>query len=134
MSTEIITNIALFIAGLIFGNWFAIGRDIRKEFNEIADVVYLKLNKELEHVKETGAVADGPNEKDFENLKRRLSFLRKRKFLETLKKYKNSKSIDNWTQDEYNQPFYKDSKKVSESIQELLKFTARRKYFPFKIL
>ena len=130
MSTEIITNIASLILGIILGNWLAIGRDKRKEFNEVADVVHLKLKKELKNVGETGALVSGPTAKDFENFKRRLPFFKKKNFTKALEKYRVNKTMDNWAHDEYNQPFYKDSKMVSESIEGLLKFTDRRKYFP----
>lgn len=53
---EITVNIILFLAGLAIGNWLAVGRDKRKEFNQIADKVYLKLKKQKESVKKNSAV------------------------------------------------------------------------------
>lgn len=56
LNMEITVNIILFLAGLAIGNWLAVGRDKRKEFNQIADKVYLKLKKQKESVKKNSAV------------------------------------------------------------------------------
>lgn len=123
---EIIVNVILFLAGLILGNWLAIGRDKRKEFNEIAETVYLALKKQKKRIKESDAVVTGPEYNDLEKLKRRLSFFRKNSFEKSLHSYQSATSSENWKQDGYGQAFYKDSEIVLQAIDELLQYTSRK--------
>lgn len=123
---ELIVNIILFLAGLIIGNWLAIGRDKRKEFNQIADKVCLALKKQKQRVEENSAVVTRPEENDLEKLKRRISIFKKKSFEESLNRYIDATSSKNWKQDEYGQPFYKDSQKVIQSIEDLLSYTKRK--------
>lgn len=123
---EIILNIILFLAGLVLGNWLAIGRDKRKEFNQIADKVYLALKKQKEGIKENSAVVSGPKSGDLEKLRRRVSFLKKNSLTESIQKYREVTASDNWEQDGYGQAFYKDSKIVIRSIEDLLHYTKRK--------
>jgi len=67
---EIIVNIILFFAGLTLGNWLAIGRDKRKEFNEVADEVHFALKKQKENIENGTAAKRGPKDNELENLKR----------------------------------------------------------------
>lgn len=44
-------SLATFFIGLYFGNKQAIGRDRRKEFNEISKDAFIALNKQMEQLK-----------------------------------------------------------------------------------
>lgn len=44
-------GLTTFFIGLYFGNKQAIGRDRRKEFNEISKDVFVTLNKQIEQIK-----------------------------------------------------------------------------------
>jgi hypothetical protein len=44
-------GLATFVIGLYFGNKQAIGRDRRKEFNEISEDAFIALNKQIEQLK-----------------------------------------------------------------------------------
>lgn len=123
---ELIVNIILFLAGLILGNWLAIGRDKRKEFNEVADEVHFALKKQKETIQNGRAVKRGPEDKDLEKLKRRIPFYKKRKLDTSLQKYFEATSKENWKQDGYGEIFYNDTKKVIESIDSLIQFTSRK--------
>ena len=46
-----ILSLATFFIGLYFGNKQAIGRDRRKEFNEISKDAFIALNKQIEQLK-----------------------------------------------------------------------------------
>ncbi|XWN38044.1 MAG: hypothetical protein ROO71_03740 [Balneola sp.] len=118
---SIMMDIIIFLAGLVIGNWLAIGRDKRKEFNEVADEVYLALIKEKECIGSKGIVINGPNENSLEILKRRVPFYKKESLKKALRKYKNSRSSSNWKHDSANQPFYKEPNVVISSIDNLIK-------------
>ena len=46
-----ILSLATFFVGLYLGNKQAIGRDRRKEFNEISEDAFIALNKQIEQLK-----------------------------------------------------------------------------------
>lgn len=123
---EVFVNVILFIAGLVFGNWLAIGRDKRKEFNDVADKVYLALKKQKERVKESDAVISGPDDDDLERLKRILSIFKKKRFVKCINRYRAVTSSDNWKRDQVGQAFYKDSEIVLQAIDELIQHTSRK--------
>jgi hypothetical protein len=126
LDMQIAVNIILFIAGLVIGNWLAIGRDKRKEFNEAADEVHLTLIKQKENIKNGRAVKRGPEEKDLEKFKRRISFFKKKSFNRSLKKYKDVTSGENWNRDYAGDTSYKDPEKVINAINGLIEFTNRK--------
>ncbi|TNV17867.1 hypothetical protein FH968_17560 [Buttiauxella sp. B2] len=73
--------------GVICTNYFALGRDKRKEFNDIAEIVSLKLKKHRENV------ADLPNrvdQVDFERLLNRTSKSKHKKLKEAWYSYVES--------------------------------------------
>lgn len=45
-------SVITFVLGLLAGNWLALGRDKRKEFNETAEPVRLFLKRNLQHIKD----------------------------------------------------------------------------------
>ncbi|GAA5523150.1 hypothetical protein LQ318_16085 [Aliifodinibius salicampi] len=126
LNMEIVVNVILFLAGLILGNWLAIGRDKRKEFNEAADEVHFELKKQKEQIKSGRALKRGPEDKQLEKLKRRVPFYRQKSFNESLEKYFNATSSDNWKQDGYGDTSYEDTEKVIDSINNLIQFTERK--------
>ncbi len=123
---EIIINIILFLAGLILGNWLAIGRDKRKEFNEAADEVHFAFIEQKENINNGRAAKRGPEEKKLEKFKRRISFFKKKSFNRSLKKYKDVTSGENWNRDFSGDTSYKDPEKVINAINDLIEFTNRK--------
>jgi hypothetical protein len=67
-----IFSILTFLIGLLVGNWLSIGRDKRKEFNDIAVPEYIKLKKQIDSL-QTGNFIAGIE--DFHILETRLSGL-----------------------------------------------------------
>ncbi|MFO7970460.1 MAG: hypothetical protein R6U40_01775 [Desulfobacterales bacterium] len=126
MEKDLIIKILIFLFGMVIGNWLAIGRDKRKEFNEIADAVYSALDKEAANIRGNGAVVDGPDYAALSNLRRRLPFYNKNKFNNAVENYKKQKSEKNWKQDGYGQAFYIQPENVLSSIDELKKYTNRK--------
>jgi len=123
---ELIVNIILFLTGLILGNWLAIGRDKRKEFNEIADDVHYSLIEQKNDIEKGRAVKRGPEDKEIENLKRRMPFYKKKSFEKSLRNYLRATSNENWKRDGYGDTSYEDSQKVIDSINELIQFISRK--------
>ena len=126
MVTDLAIKLLIFLLGLVLGNRLAIGRDKRKEYNEVADLIYSALAKEAKSIKSNGAVAYGPDYSDLDDLSRRMPFYNKSKFNKALENYKLQRNEKNRKQDNYGQPFYVDPEKIIISINELIKFTNRK--------
>ncbi len=126
MGIDIAIKILIFLFGMVIGNWLAIGRDKRKEFNEIADAVYSALDKEAANIRRNGAVVDGPDYATLSNLRRRLPFYKKNGFNKAVENYKKQKSEKSWKQDGYGQAFYIQPENVLSSIDKLKEYTNRK--------
>lgn len=76
-----------FLLGLIAGNWLAIGRDRRKEFNDVATPNFIKLKGQIEAA-EQGAFTPGID--DFKLLEIHIPWHKRKCFSQIAKKYKNA--------------------------------------------
>lgn len=87
-------SILTFLAGLYFGNRQAIGRDRRKEFNELAEPIIENLNDVQEWLERQIFIVNFQFElqdsKNIEKLKRRLSNRELKRFEKLLGKYRAS--------------------------------------------
>lgn len=126
IDVRFLVEILILVVGIILGNRFAIFRDKRKEFNDVADEVHFALKKQKETIENGRAVKRGPEDKDLEDLKRRIPFYKRRKLEASLQKYFEATSKENWNQDGYGNAFYNDTNKVIESIDSLIQFTGRK--------
>lgn len=122
--THLLTLIIGGAIGTVFGNWLAIGRDKRKEFNEIAEEVHLLLTKETFYLLKSNVMVDGLTEIDIEKLRRRISVFKRKGFDLAVIKYKKAKA--NREKSGAGQVLYKDTKGVVEAIQALQKYANRR--------
>ncbi|MEP2447792.1 MAG: hypothetical protein ABJI69_11215 [Balneola sp.] len=121
-----IYDLIIFLLGLLLGNWLAIGRDKRKEFNQIADDIYLNLYKEKKALEISNNIPRGPDYDSLETLKRRSSFLKKRALLKVVQEYKKAKSSKK-RYDSANQPIsYETPEVLIESIEKLIKKIERK--------
>ena len=82
-------GVLTFLIGLLAGNWLSIGRDRRKEFNDIAIPNYIKLKKQIDHLK-IGHFITGVE--DFQILEMHVPWYKSRQFSEITKAYKSSHS------------------------------------------
>lgn len=93
MITELLSGIlGIFVGGFI-GNRLALGRDKRKEFNEISDDLFNRLEQQLAIVKKGGFPNDA-NELDkasFIDLTRRVSCYKKEKLSKAVERYIQAK-------------------------------------------
>lgn len=81
------------LVGGLIGNRFAIGRDKRREFNELADPLFERL--ETQRIQVSGGSfpsdANSLDEYSFIALRRKLSWIRKRGLDRTLREYEHAK-------------------------------------------
>ncbi len=113
-------SLLTFFLGLFLGNKLAIGRDRRKEFNEIADEVYTALMRKRAWA-ENNNVGDGPTMSQLNHLVRRSPVWRRPSIIKSIGIYKEATNSKSYSQDQYGEPFYKDSGSVINSIDQLIK-------------
>lgn len=109
--------------GFFFGHRIALSRDKRKEYNEIADRIYLALKKERERLE---APIGGPNEDDFRLFSRHLGFFERKSFESNYNRYKSVKTGGNTYIDSFGQQFYLNEVLVRNAIDKLTKNVKRR--------
>jgi len=114
------SNLATGLIGLFVGNWLAIGRDKRKEFNAIAKRITRVLLNAREQLYPD---AEWPDKIDIPFFREGLPLWRRRRFDAALCTYKQASSDDNTTEDEYGDISYKDPKLVAHHIDKVLKLT-----------
>jgi len=117
------SSLATGLIGLFVGNWLAIGRDKRKEFNAIAERITIVLLNAREQLYPD---AKWPDKIDIHFFREALPFWRRRRFDAALCTYKQAHGDDNTTEDEYGDISYKDTKLVAHCIDRLLKFTRKK--------
>ena len=128
MPLDILINLVFFLFGLIAGNRLAIGRDRRKEFNEMADniFIFISLTEEMKIIKETENIASGPAYSDLELFMRRLPWQKKRRFGKAFSTYKKQHQQSNWKRSSSGHPTYIEPEKIISSIHKFIKFTNRK--------
>ncbi|KAF0216564.1 MAG: hypothetical protein FD174_3658 [Geobacteraceae bacterium] len=114
----IITHPTFFIPaglfGYLLGNWFTIGRDRRKEFNEAAEALFRELTNE----------SINP---DFNTFRRRLSWYEKKRLNKCVTEYKEARSDKNKTnRDFFGKQTYRDLSLLTTTRDDLIKLTKRK--------
>jgi len=109
--------------GFLAGHFLAIGRDRRKEFNEAAEILTIKLIAERNNA---SPFVHCPTDIEFEIFSLHLPFWKRGRFNRCIKKYKKTK-IDNQCQNgESGEIYYHDKGPIVSVVTELLKFTERK--------
>jgi hypothetical protein len=126
MKTGILIGILLSLGGLFFRNRLALGRDKRKEFNEVATPIYEKLREQERILLEKNSFSDGPNIADFDNLERHLHFWEKPFFRKTLSRYNKHQDENRYFQIRKADLFVGDMDQFIISIRQLTKYTKRQ--------
>ena len=81
------TNLMIFLAGLLFGNKLAIGRDKRKEFNDVSVPVFQKLTSQLESLKKKSYKPDLLTKEELLGVSIYLKRRKAEKFIEAVNSY-----------------------------------------------
>lgn len=79
-----IINLLTFSLGLILGHRLTLGRDLRKEFNEITNEAYFNLRKSIDSNSIGGVSIDN------DRIEHYIPWYSKRHFRECVERYKNS--------------------------------------------
>ncbi len=118
----LVFSLATFVAGLVIGNWQAICRDKRKEFNSVARSIRADLIFEKQHLT---PAADGPSIVKFDEFEQVLRWWYKRAWFNRTKlEYLACKQ--DVTQDKVGQASYRDTQTLARLIDNLIWFTKRR--------
>ena len=115
-------SIITFLLGLLLGNWLAIGRDKRKEFNEAAAPIRDWLIKEKEAPNPYSAC---PSAQEFDRFAQCLRLWEKAGFIQRLSRYR-SLHTSAQTQDATGQVFYSNDSEIRSELNKLFKYTAAR--------
>jgi hypothetical protein len=119
--TQPLWSVLTGLVGFYFGQRFSLWRDRRKEFNELADALFVKLSKERENDWAMCCIANI----EMETFARRLPIYNRAGFSRCKEEYYKAKS-DNIGIDEYGGRFYHDTTSIITAIDGLLKFTERK--------
>jgi hypothetical protein len=115
------------ITGGLIGAWlnhyFSGSRDRRKEFNEAAEVLSVKLIKERNNA---SPFDHSPTDVEFEIFSQHLPFWKRGSFNRCVEKYKKTKTDNRYTSSEYGDISYHDKNLIVSACSELLKFTKRK--------
>lgn len=123
MTAQILSNLASALAGGFIGHWLSIGRDKRKEFNTVAENVYLALEKER-NAKSPNVT--GPSHEDFLRLRRCLPFWSRRNFEHAMCNYEESKGAREQFVTKPDDPIYHNPEVLVAAINDLLVYTKRK--------
>lgn len=121
METSLL-SILTFLLGLLLGNWLAIGRDKRKEFNEAASPIRGWLIKEKDAPNPYSAC---PSAQEFDHFVQCLRHWEKSAFVQRLSRYR-SLHTSAQTQDAIGQVFYSNDLEIRGELNKLFKYTAAR--------
>jgi len=111
------------LIGFLIVNRLVIGRDKRREFNEIIEPIRTILTREINN---PSPYTTGLNKIDIFNLRKALPFWKRRRFDNAIKKYEQSKSDNNIERNEYGEVSFKNTEIVIHAANKLLKFAKKR--------
>ena len=117
-----LVSILTFLLGLLLGNWLAIGRDKRKEFNEAAAPIRGWLIKEKD---EPNPYTAWPSAQEFDRFAQYLRPWEKAGFMQRLARYRSLHAAAQ-IQDAVGQVFYSNDSEIRGELNKLFKYTAAR--------
>ena len=110
------------LLGFYFGHRFSLFRDRRKEFNEIAEVLFIKLSAESNNITPMGGIG----KIEFETFKRRLPMWERRGFDQCREEYQQTKNENLCRSTKTGSVSFQNTASIAAAINKLLKFTKRR--------
>lgn len=111
-----------FLLGLLLGNWLAIGRDKRKEFNEATTPIRGWLLGEKD---DPNPYTARPSAQEFDRFIHYLWPWQKARFMQRLARYRSLHDSAK-AQDAAGQVFYGDASEIRHELNVLFKYTAAR--------
>jgi len=112
-----------FLTGILIGNWIAIGRDKRKEYNEAAEPIRSIFLMFREHP--TRSYGE-PTVVEVDRLMQRSPRRKRRGLSMALDRYKRAKKDAYYQDTTDGEWFYRDTHEVRRSIEEILSYTNPR--------
>lgn len=125
---NLITTTALstasFLGGLLIGNWLAIAKDKRLEFNAIADIACEKLHKQLLDL-DKGRCFHVLGDNETRALQWRVFGTRRLSFSKAIREYQIHAGHDSCDNDGFGRYFYKNPEKARKAVLRLQRYARR---------
>lgn len=121
--SEILWGLGGFLIGAYLGHRFAVFRDRRSEFNEIADRVFIALDQE---VRSCTPYTAGPRSDDVAILRRRMSWFVRRRFDRAFEEYNEAKRGNTSEPDGRGHVHYISVERIKQAILQVTKLLHRK--------
>jgi hypothetical protein len=122
IGTTAIVSLLTFFLGLFLGHRLSLSRDKRKEYNEVADIVYFALINEKRRI----GMSKGPTEKELLQLLRRSSYIDRFRIKTVIDKYIAAKKNIIVSRSPYGEPLFSNIDNVVTEIDSLIKCLERK--------
>ena len=118
---EILWGIVGLLIGSFIGHWFALGRERRKEYNELADKLFIKVDVK---VNEADAGRLRNEDTDIKLIRRRMGWFKKRMFDRAMTHY--LEATGDTYPDDHGVPLLTDPTRVTATLQDIAKCLGRK--------
>jgi len=118
---DILWGIAGLLIGSIVTHWLELGRERRKEFNELADKFFIKVDVNIEA---TSAQEVHISESDIKQIRRRMGCLKKWKFDRAMARFHEAASDTH--RDTFGHSYYTDPVRVTVALKGIAKCLDRK--------
>jgi hypothetical protein len=115
-------NLLTFLGGLLLGNWLAIGRDRRREFNDAADGIVAKL---IEQKRRMSPSSPPPTSLEIYRVEQLLRPWQRRRFRATMEEYRQARR-ESGVHDAPGGVVYSDPTRIHSSIEHILRYLRPR--------
>jgi hypothetical protein len=122
IGTTAIVSLLTFFLGLFLGHRLSLERDKRKEYNEVADIVYFALINEKRSI----GMSKGPTEEELLQLLRRSSYIDRFRIKTVIDKYRAAKKNIIVSRSPSGQPLFSNIDNVVTEIDSLIKCLERK--------
>lgn len=122
LQSDLLINFLTFLLGLLLGNWLAIGRDRRREFNEAAQPLREWLLSEIDS---PSAYRERPSPIEIDTFVSCLSWWRRGRFRAALERQDQVRRAAE-KQSSYGEVQYSDDSPIKAALRDCLSFTERR--------
>ena len=115
-------GILMFLCGALLGHWLSIGRDKRKEFNELADTIRSRFEKQAANP----SIYNKTLADDVALLRHHMTRKKQQKYDKAIENYKAAIGEANHSFNAAHEVFYTNKELVAQAAQAIVNFLPRR--------